>query len=75
MEIAVFFMWIVLSTVIGAAGSKRKIGFAGAFVASLALSPLCGLILTAFSESKSEIQYRAKVISLLEKKQINYDEL
>jgi tetratricopeptide (TPR) repeat protein len=48
----IFIMWIVLSIVLGAIGSNRKIGFAGAFFASLLLSPLIGLIITLTSSKR-----------------------
>jgi uncharacterized membrane protein YraQ (UPF0718 family) len=45
-------IWIVLSVILGVVGSDRKIGFAGAFFASLLLSPLIGFIITISSKTK-----------------------
>lgn len=41
--------WVVVAIVIGALGSKRKIGFAMGFILSLLLSPLIGAIFVATS--------------------------
>jgi hypothetical protein len=49
MEIA--FAWILFSILIGLLGQNRKIGFLGAFLFSLLLSPIIGLIITLFSDS------------------------
>lgn len=43
-------IWIGLCFVVGKIGSNRKIGFGGAFIASLLLSPVIGLILTLVSK-------------------------
>src|SRR4051812_15007150 len=50
------FLWIGLSLLVGAFGSSRKIGFWGAFIVSLLLSPLGGLIVSLISISKAELQ-------------------
>ena len=49
MEIA--FGWILFSVLIGLLGQNRKIGFWGAFLFSLILSPIIGLLITIFSNS------------------------
>lgn len=49
----IFFSWIIFSFVAGAVGSGRKIGFWGAFLLSIILSPLIGLII-AFASSRKE---------------------
>ena len=48
----IIIIWIVLSIVLGVAGSKRKIGGAGAFFISLLLSPLIGFIVVMVSDVK-----------------------
>jgi len=50
----IFAVWVILSIVIGAIGSSRKIGFGGAFAASLLLSPLIGFIITIVSKDKEQ---------------------
>lgn len=45
--------WIIFSIVAGVVGSGRNIGFWGAFLLSLLLSPLIGLII-AFASARSE---------------------
>ncbi len=75
MEFIIAYLWLSMSIVIGAVGSKRRIGFFGAFLASLLLSPICGLILVTFSYDNSDQEFKATVIELLEKKAINYDDL
>jgi hypothetical protein len=47
-----FIVWIALSLIVGAVGSGKKIGFAGAFFLSLILSPLIGLIFAVVSSSE-----------------------
>jgi len=50
MEIAI--IWIILCIVIGLLGKNKKIGFGAAFLLSLILSPLIGLIIVLVSSSK-----------------------
>ena len=50
----IFLTWIIFSLVVGFIGTTRKIGFAGAFFASIFLSPLIGLIITLVSKNKEE---------------------
>ncbi len=45
--------WIVFAIVAGVVGSGRNIGFWGAFLLSLVLSPLIGLII-AFASARTE---------------------
>jgi hypothetical protein len=40
--------------IVGAIGSHRKIGFAGAFFASLILSPILGLLITLLYPPREE---------------------
>ncbi|MDY0144191.1 MAG: SHOCT domain-containing protein [Candidatus Izemoplasmatales bacterium] len=61
--------WIIFSIVIGALGSKRKIGFAGAFFLSLILSPLIGLIITLTSKLIETEKYETEILET-QKKQL-----
>lgn len=69
----VFFMWLLLSFIVGAFGSDRKIGFFGALLLSLFLSPLIGVIGVALSERKSAKpkNYESQLIKLAELKDKN----
>lgn len=49
----IFMIWLVLALVMGAVGSTRKIGFWGAFLLSLILSPLIGGIITLVSAQET----------------------
>ena len=62
----VIFSWIILSLIIGFIGSNRKVGFFGALLWSLLLSPIIGLIITLTSESINSIRMREKSIRLQE---------
>ena len=57
----IIIIWIALCIVLGVAGSKRKIGGAGAFFISLFLSPLIGLIVVLVSDDAKEI-YDIRVV-------------
>lgn len=48
------FFWIVLCALVAVAGKRRKIGAGTAFVVSLLLSPLVGIICVAFSKDKQQ---------------------
>lgn len=48
----IFIIWFVLCIVLAVAGDKRKIGAGWAFVISLLLSPLIGLIVVLASDKK-----------------------
>ena len=54
MDSLIFLFWIALSITFGVVGKGRKIGFAGAFVLSLLLSPLIGGIVTLTSPRKKD---------------------
>lgn len=54
--------WIVFSFVVGIVGKDRKIGFWGAFLVSILLSPLIGLIITLVSKNKEDEAYKKKVL-------------
>lgn len=56
-----FIIWIVLSFVAGSLGSGRKIGFFGALMCSLILSPLVGFIVVGLSERISPVAKHTKL--------------
>lgn len=54
--------WIFGSVIVGFFGIGRKIGFAGAFLFSLLLSPVVGLIITLFSKTEDADKYEAEIL-------------
>lgn len=64
MEIVI--SWIVLSIIIGFIGSDRNVGFFGALLWCLFLSPIIGLIITLLSESNQSIRMTEKSIKFQE---------
>jgi hypothetical protein len=54
MEIILF--WLIGAFIVGAIGSAKTIGFGGAFLLSLFLSPLLGFIIVLFYPSKESQQ-------------------
>lgn len=60
-----FFGWLIFSIVVGVIGSSRKIGFFMAFLASIILSPIIGLIITLVSKDKSDEKYKKELIETL----------
>ncbi|MFD2599864.1 hypothetical protein ACFSQ3_12975 [Sphingobacterium corticis] len=63
-----FFLWIILSVVIGAIGSDRKIGFFGAFTVSLLLSPLIGGIIALASKRRSTEKFERELLDSANRK-------
>jgi hypothetical protein len=61
------FGWLLLAVLVGVFGSDRQIGFWGAFLLSLILSPLIGLIIVLFSAKEEPAKPDTKTI-LLESK-------
>lgn len=57
----IVFLWIFLALLVGASGTSRKIGFSHAFLLSVFLSPILGLIFVALSEKKSESLMKHKI--------------
>ena len=57
-----FFGWIIFSFVVGFIGSRRRIGFWGAFLLSLLLSPLIGIIIALVSKNKDDEKYKETVL-------------
>lgn len=56
MDTGLIIGWIVMALAIGFWGDTRRIGFGGAFVLSLLLSPLIGAIIVASSKSKEDMR-------------------
>ena len=54
--------WIIFSLVAGAIGSGRNIGFWGAFLLSLVLSPIIGLIIALVSKDKAQESYKKEML-------------
>ena len=52
----IFILWIVFTIVVCLAGSSRNIGFWGAFIVSLLLSPVVGLLFVLLSKDKEDEQ-------------------
>lgn len=71
----IFLFWLIFSFVVGFIGSSRKIGFAGAFFASLLLSPLIGLIITLVSKNKEEEEYKKKILKVQSEQKVTLEKL
>lgn len=65
----IFIPWLIFSIVVGVIGSSRKIGFAGAFILSLLLSPLIGFIITIFSKNIKEEKYKKELLKTQKQQQ------
>lgn len=50
----VFIFWIILAIIVGAFGSDKTVGFWGAFLWSVLLSPVIGAIIVALSKSNKQ---------------------
>jgi hypothetical protein len=57
-----FFLWIILSFAVGFVGKGRKVGYGGAFLFSLILSPVIGLIIALISKEEGGEEYRQQVL-------------
>lgn len=69
MSFELFIGWLILSFVVGFIGFSRKIGFGGAFFASLLLSPLIGLIITLVSKSDADEEYKERTLRAQQEQQ------
>ncbi len=54
--IEIFSIWLIFSLIIGIIGSNRKIGFGMAFLWSIILSPIIGLVIALFSKKKINLE-------------------
>ncbi|MGI4864147.1 MAG: SHOCT domain-containing protein [Janthinobacterium lividum] len=60
----IFLGWLAFSFFVGLIGGERKIGFWGAFMLSLFLSPIIGLIATVLSKSNEDAKREAQMLAL-----------
>lgn len=60
----IFISWFAFSFVVGLIGTGRKIGFGAAFLLSLLLSPLLGIIITLSSKSDSQAKFEQQTLDL-----------
>ena len=67
MDMAIFFSWITFSIVAAIVGKSRKIGGLSAFLLSIFLTPLVGLILAFNSEKITEKETPAAMLDLIYK--------
>lgn len=58
----IIFGWAFLAFIVGLIGSDRNCGFFKAFICSLFLSPLIGLLFTLNSTKKSTLEFQQKMI-------------
>lgn len=65
----IFIAWIILSFVVAAMGSDRKIGGLGAFLVSLFFSPLIGILVVLASTKNSTIEFQKKMLEAQRQKQ------
>lgn len=63
----IFIAWIILSFVVAAMGSDRKIGGFGAFLVSLFFSPIIGILVVLASTKNSTIEFQKKMLEALSK--------
>jgi len=56
--------WIIFSFVVGFMGTSRNIGFWGAFLFSIFLSPLIGIIITLVSKDKEDEAYKRQIVKM-----------
>lgn len=71
----IFIGWLIFSLIVGAIGSGRNIGFWGAFILSLILSPIIGLIITLFSKDKEDEKYKQEVLKTQKQQQESLSEI
>jgi phosphate/sulfate permease len=58
--------WIGLALIVGVVGKNRKIGFAGAFLLAILLSPIIGLVIALLSKTKKDIIEEHKFLAYKE---------
>jgi phosphate/sulfate permease len=71
----IIILWIIFAVIVGAIGSNRNIGFFGAFILSIILSPVIGLIITLLSPSKEDIKYKQEVLNTQKKQEKTLQDL
>lgn len=65
----IFLSWIIFRFVVGFIGLGRGIGFLGAFILSLLISPIIGLIIALVSKNKEDEAYKQKVLTAQQNQQ------
>ena len=68
-------LWILFSFIVGAIGSGKKIGFFGAFILSLILSPIIGLIIALVSKSKEDEKLQKELLKTQKQQQETLTEM
>ena len=68
-------LWIFLSVIVGILGNRRSIGFIGAFLISLIISPIIGFIITLMFENKEEKEYKHDVLKTQKEQKKALDKL
>lgn len=72
--IAVIIVWIIVASLVGAVGANRQIGFWGAFLVSLFITPIIGIIVTYATVSDEEMVLKKEQIKLLKEIRDNLKE-
>lgn len=65
----IFFLWIIGTLIVTAMGGSRQIGGFGAFVVSLLLSPLIGILVVLASSKNSTLEFQKKMLEAQKQKQ------
>lgn len=71
----IFFLWVIFSLVVGFIGSGRKIGFWGALICSILLSPLIGLIIALASKNLETQHYERELVRSQQKQEQSLENL
>jgi len=53
--VVIIIIWIFFSLLVAIFGASRKIGFIKSLVASVFLTPVIGMIITSFSQTKKDM--------------------
>ena len=64
-----FFAWVILTFVVAALGSQRKIGGLASFFISLIFSPLVGILVVLSSTKLSDVAFQKELLVLSGKKE------
>lgn len=67
MDLALVFFWLLWSVLVGWLGSSREIGFWPAFLLSLVLSPLIGLIIALLAKDNETQKYKKELLAAQQK--------
>lgn len=64
-----FFLWFFGTIIVTAMGGSRRIGSFGAFIVSLFLSPLIGILVVLASSKNSTLEFQKKMLEAQQQKQ------